>query len=220
MKKITLLVIVLLLTLASKIIVAQVVDIDGNNYKTVTINNQNWMAENLNVSRFNNGDVIPQVQDLNKWNRLKTPAWCYYENNSGDSKTYGKLYNWYAITDKRGLAPEGWHIPSDNEFKSLSDYLGGDMISGEKLKATTGWKSYSGSNANGNNLSGFNAIGAGSTNIMGFANKDYVGCFWTTTIQTDSKSPVYFTLYGDAKNFLKQPGGDVVDGYSVRCLKN
>lgn len=218
MKKIILLKIALFLIIAPKISMAQVVDIDSNSYKTVTINNQNWMAENLNVSRFNNGDIIPQVQDINKWNKLKTPAWCYYENNSGESKTYGKLYNWYAISDNRGLAPEGWHIPSDNEFKSLSDYLGGDMISGEKLKANTGWKGYLGTNANGTNESGFNCIGAGGTSIIGFSNKDYVGSFWTTTI-TDLKSPLYWSVNGDAKYFMKQ-FADAVNGYSVRCLKN
>lgn len=198
---------------------AQVTDIDGNEYKSVTIGNKIWMAENLNVSHFRNGDPIPQVQDLNKWYRLTTPAWCYYENNTEEGKTYGKLYNWYAITDPRGLAPEGWHIPSEEEFKQLSTALGGDAVSGEKLKAKTSWKSYSGSSANGNNNSGFNAIGAGNTSIMGFVNKNYITGYWTSSSQADLKSPIYFSLFGDG-NYIFKNFGDNKDGFSIRCVKD
>ncbi len=209
----------LLLILSPKTALSQIVDIDGNEYKTVIINNQNWMSENLNVSHFSNGDIIPQVQDLNKWNRLKTPAWCYYENNSGEGKTYGKLYNWYAITDPRGLAPQGWYIPSENEFKLLSDYLGGDVVSGLKLKSSTGWKSYFGSNGNGDNQSGFNGIAAGHTSIMGCVNLYYMTGFWSSSIQSDFNSPLYFGLSGDGNSLLKG-FGEKESGFSVRCLKN
>lgn len=86
------------------------------------------MAENLAVSRYRNGDEIPQVQDAAEWNRLTTGAWCYYENNSANGVTYGKLYNWYAVNDPRGLAPEGWHVPSDNEWQMLVEKTGGEKL--------------------------------------------------------------------------------------------
>ena len=78
--------------------------------ETVTIGKQTWMKKNLDVSRYRNGDVIPEVADLSTWVNLTTGAWCYYENKSDNGTTYGKLYNWYAVNDPRGLAPAGWHI--------------------------------------------------------------------------------------------------------------
>ena len=101
-------------------------DKDGNTYKTIKIGKQKWMAENLNVSSYRNGDPIPQVQDKDEWAKLTTGAWCYYENDVENGKIYGKLYNWYAVNEPRGLAPEGWHISNDDEWGILIDRLGGD----------------------------------------------------------------------------------------------
>ncbi len=102
----------------------ELVDFDGNIYKTVKIGDQVWMAENLGVSRYRNGDPIPEVQDPEKWKSLKTGAWCYYKNDEEYGEIYGKLYNWHAVNDPRGLAPEGWHVPSDKEWMKLERYLG------------------------------------------------------------------------------------------------
>ena len=114
------------------------------------------MAENLNVEYYRNGDIIPQVQDEHEWASLKTGAWCYYENDPANGKKYGKLYNWYAVNDTRGLVPEGWHIPSYSEWRELIEYLGEDSA-GTKMKSTSGWFE----NGNGTNSSGFGALGAG-----------------------------------------------------------
>ena len=100
----------------------------------VTIGTQTWTSKNLNVGTYRNGDKIPQVQDKNAWAKLKTGAWCYYENKAANGTTYGKLYNWYAVNDPRGLAPFGYHIPTEAEWTLLTNYLGGDDKSGAKMK--------------------------------------------------------------------------------------
>ena len=110
------------------------IDADGNSYTTVVINGKQWMQGNLNVSKYRNGDVIPEVTNVADWDALTTGAWCYYENNTANGPVYGKLYNWYAINDPRGLAPTGWHIPSDAEWTSLTDFLGGTSAAGIKMR--------------------------------------------------------------------------------------
>jgi len=112
-------------------------------YKTVTIGSQVWMAKNLEVSTFRNGDVIPQVTSDAEWKAAgenKQPAWCYYDNDAKNGTKYGKLYNWYAVNDPRGLAPAGYHVPTDAEWTTLEDYLGDDP--GKKMKSTTGWENW------------------------------------------------------------------------------
>ena len=114
-------------------------------YKTVTIGSQVWMAKNLEVSTFRNGDVIPQATSNAEWEaagKNKQPAWCYYDNDSKNDVKYGKLYNWYAVNDPRGLAPVGYHVPTDAEWTQLSDYLGGEGVAGKKMKSTSGWENW------------------------------------------------------------------------------
>jgi hypothetical protein len=94
---------------------------NGGELETVVIGNQEWAKRNLNVSSYRNGDAIPEVKDLKKWSSLTTGAWCYYDNNPINGSIYGKLYNWYAVNDPRGLAPEGFHIPSVSELTILTD---------------------------------------------------------------------------------------------------
>jgi uncharacterized protein (TIGR02145 family) len=91
--------------------------------ETVLIGNQEWTTKNLNVSKYRNGDIIPEVKDPKKWANLKTGAWCYYNNEPKNGAIYGKLYNWHAINDPRGLAPEGYHVPSENEWEELRSFL-------------------------------------------------------------------------------------------------
>ena len=113
--------------------------------QTVTIGNQTWTTKNLNVATFRNGDLIPEVKTNEEWEAAgenKQPAWCYYENNTANGTKYGKLYNWYAVVDTRGLAPAGYHIPTDEEWTVLSTFLGGEAVAGKKMKSTSGWNSY------------------------------------------------------------------------------
>ncbi len=117
---------------------------DNRVYRSITIGSQVWMAENLNNSHFRNGDFIPEAKTNRAWEKAgnrKHPAWCYYKNSFENSSIYGKLYNWYAITDPRNICPVGWHVPTIDKWNELADYLGGDYIAGNKLKekGTTHW---------------------------------------------------------------------------------
>ena len=113
--------------------------------QTVTIGKQVWMTKNLDVSTFRNGDPIPEAKTDEAWKAAgenKQPAWCYYDNDPKNGTKYGKLYNWYAVNDPRGLAPAGYHIPTDAEWTVLTNYLGGEDVAGKKMKSTSGWDSY------------------------------------------------------------------------------
>ena len=124
----------------------------------VSIGKQVWTTKNLEVETYRNGEAITQQQDATAWSKLSTGAWCYYENNTANGTTYGKLYNWFAVNDSRGLAPKGYHIPSDAEWKILTDYLGGESVAGTKMKSTSGWQN----KGNGTNSSGFAELPGGT----------------------------------------------------------
>ena len=118
----------------------------GQTIKQVKIGTQTWMGQNLNVDRFRNGDPIPEAKTNEEWQKAienKQPAWCYYGNSVANGVKYGKLYNWFAVNDPRGLAPAGWHVPTKDEWFILINYLGGYKIAGTKLKSTSGYISYS-----------------------------------------------------------------------------
>jgi uncharacterized protein (TIGR02145 family) len=189
---------------------------------SVVIGNQIWMAQNLNTSTYRNGDVIPQVQNSSTWQSLQTGAWCYYNNDSKVGKTYGKLYNWYAVNDPRGLAPEGWHIPTNDEWNILYDYLGSDNDhAGDKLKeaGTSHWEQ-SPNYRGGNNSSGFTALPGGIRSTAGTFYRLGQTAYWWTSTENDvnsarSKFMVNSTssLYGTINDSKKM-------GYSVRCIKD
>ncbi|MBK9358859.1 MAG: fibrobacter succinogenes major paralogous domain-containing protein [Bacteroidales bacterium] len=107
-------------------------DFDNNSYPVVTIGDQTWMAENLKVSHYRNGDSIPNVTGYMQWDGLNTGAYCWYDNEISWKDIFGALYNWYAVIDSRGLCPAGWHTPTNTEWTILSDYLGGISIAGVK----------------------------------------------------------------------------------------
>ncbi len=197
--------------------ISQLIDIDDNEYKTVKIGTQEWMAENLNVEHYLNGDVIPQVQGDEDWSKLKIGAWCYYENETEKGITYGKLYNWYAVADPRGLAPVGWHIPSDDEWTQLTNYLGGDTVAGGKLKATTVWLT---PNADVTNESDFTAL-PGGVRADNYGYFDYVGLhgsFWSSSeyllFYAWFRVMVFDNLVVD-RAFSDKP-----IGMSVRCVRD
>jgi uncharacterized protein (TIGR02145 family) len=132
-------------------------------FPSVKIGNQVYMTGNLNVDKFRNGDPIPEAKTDSEWEKAgekKQPAWCYYKNDEKNGKIYGRLYNWYAVNDLRGLAPEGWNIPSDDEWTILTTHLGGDGSAGGKMKSTGShyWKS---PNKDASNSSGFSGLPGG-----------------------------------------------------------
>jgi uncharacterized protein (TIGR02145 family) len=137
------------------------VDIDGNEYHTVIIGGQEWMVENLRVTPYRNGDPIPNVSDTTSWRALTTGAYCSYDNDPSCSAMYGNLYNWYAVNDFRQIAPEGWHVPTYEEWIVLETHLGGDTIAGGKLKES-GTEHWRAPNVGGTNESGFSALPGGT----------------------------------------------------------
>lgn len=195
---------------------SQVTDIDGKVYKTVTIGNQEWMVENLNVEHYRNGDVIPQIQDADRWTILTTGAWCYYENNPENGRKYGKLYNWYSVNDARGLAPEGWHVPSDAEWTQLTDFLGGEKVAGDKLKATTFRTSI---NTVATNSSGFTAIPSGSAESTGYFYNIGEGVLFWATSEFNFVNAWYRGLWFSYSNVYLNYGNKN-SGMSVRCVRD
>lgn len=139
-----------------------VTDIDGNNYATVIIGKQEWMAENLKVSKYNNGVDIPLVTDKANWSKLNTGAYSYSNGNSDYNNIYGKIYNWNVIVEQN-VCPIDWHVPSNEEWKVLTDYLGGELVAGGKMKEV-GYLHWSSPNAEAINSSLFTALPAGYAN--------------------------------------------------------
>ena len=148
-----------------KIIVDSVTDVDGNHYHVVLIGGQSWLRENLRVKHYRNGDAIPAVTVDNLWKNLTTGALCAYDNLESNVPAYGYLYNWYALTDARGLCPAGYHVPADGEWAVLGTQLGGDTIAGGKLKSTGTIEQSTGlwyaPNTGATNSSGFSGLPAG-----------------------------------------------------------
>ena len=198
-----------------------VTDIDGNVYKTIQIGNQVWMAENLRVSRYRNGDLIPTIVNNDKWKSMKTGACCIQENDSAYDAKYGKLYNWFAVDDKRGLAPKGWHIATYAEWKTLINYLGGPDVAGGKLKET-GTIYCKTQNTGETNKIGFGALLSGYRDSYNGA-FDYVGYFgywWSPTQDDDSSSDWYWGLNHSNSSVKDYFNGIKSNGYSVRCVKD
>jgi uncharacterized protein (TIGR02145 family) len=188
-----------------------------SNYPLIEIGNQGWMQINLNEDKFRNGDTIPEVRDSTEWRKAsenQEPAWCYYNNDEANAK-YGKLYNWYAVNDPRGLAPEGWHIPTDAEWTTLTDFLGGDGKAGVKMKSTEGWYD----NGNGTNSSGFSGLPGGSRDGSGAFNYfDYSG-FWWSSSESSTLSAWHCYLYSSNGN-VGRTNNSKEKGLSVRCLRD
>ena len=183
----------------------------------VTICDQDWMVKNLDVDHYRNGDTIPQVTDLTAWVGLTTGAWCYYENNSVNGPIYGKLYNWYAVNDPRGLAPVGWHMPTYNVLKSLQECLGGSFVAGGKMKAITLWKS---PNVGATNESGFTGLpGGGRSGYDGSFNSsvNQWGYFWSSTEYIGAE--VWLGLLRNENTIFHLSTFEKKTGLSVRCVR-
>jgi len=194
------------------------VDIDSNIYPTVKIGDQWWMAENLKVTRYRNGDDIPIVTDDTEWKNLTTGAYCNYNNNSDNADIYGRLYNWYAVNDSRNIAPLGWHVPSDEEWQTLIDYLGGESVAGGKLKetGTTHWNS---PNEGATNESGFAALPGGYRNDTGtFDDLGRNAHFWSSA--EDSSSHAWNRELGYTNATVHRSSYDKQNGFSVRLVRD
>lgn len=161
-------------------------DQDRNTYKTIPIGTQTWMAENLKTTKLNDGTSIPIVPDATSWYKLATPACCWQNNNPARKVTYGVLYNWFTVNTGK-LCPTGWHVPSDAEWTSLTNYLGGENIAGGKLKES-GFKHWNSPNTGATNETSFSAFPGGERHSgpdAVFDNLLEMGCWWTTTFGED-----------------------------------
>jgi hypothetical protein len=165
---------------------------DGDNMETVRIGTQEWTVKNLDVSTYRNGDIIPEVKDLAKWANLKTGAWCYYNNDPKNGAIYGKLYNWYAVNDPRGLAPEGFHIPSISELDKVTNLQDSTGFRGRP----GGCRGYGGP---------FYGIG-GEGNWWSSSEKEVAA--WFRTINYNDGYYSYRSNYNKA------------GGFSVRCIRD
>jgi len=193
---------------------------------TISIGSQVWMTKNLNVDHYRNGDPIPEVKDLKLWAKLTTGAWCYYNNDTSMGAIYGKLYNWYAVNDPRGLAPEGWHIPSNSELSELETYLGGG-IAGGKMKES-GTYHWGAPNCGATNESGFSALpgghlyiyyeGEGSYKCELFLNVGGLGNWWSSTEYGNTSAHFWYLSSNDV--YIQWAYCSKVNGLSVRCIKD
>ncbi|HUS00758.1 MAG TPA: fibrobacter succinogenes major paralogous domain-containing protein [Chitinophagaceae bacterium] len=192
---------------------------------SVTICNQVWMLKNLDVSKYRNGENIQQARTDQEWvyaanNRMGT--WCYYENNSGNGEKYGKLYNWYAVTDPRGLSPEGWHIPTDEEWTNLYECVGGSAVAGGELKET-GTINWLPPNHGATNNSSFTALPGGLRAVITgssttFFHGNEFGVWWSATEESAALAWARGMYYNstDAGRSTRQK----LSGFSVRCVRD
>jgi len=192
-----------------------VTDVDGNVYHTVQIGTQTWLIENLRTTHYNDGSAITYEGDSVLWSLYNSGAYCYYNNDVANNNIYGKLYNWYAANSGR-LAPAGWHVPSDAEWQTIVDFLGGNDTAGAKMKATTLWNS---PNTGATNSSGFTAIPAGGRELNGrYSNIGKNALFWSTTSYSTDNAWYRFLNHDNiqAFGFISSK----VFGASVRCVKD
>ena len=185
------------------------------------IGEQEWMTENLNMDHFQNGDIIQEAKTDSEWEKAgekREPAWCYYDNNSSNGEKYGKLYNFYAVNDPRGLAPNGWHIPSDAEWTLLTDYLsanGNEGKEGDALKSKSGWS------RDGNGTDAYGWLGLPGGNRSYYGGFDDIGSSgnWWSSSQANADDAWYRYLHLNDGAVNRNYDGKHV-GFSVRCLRD
>ena len=192
-----------------------VTDVDGNIYHTVTIGTQIWMVENLKTTKYSDGTPIPNISDDNLWGIQSSAAYCNYNDSSSYADIYGRLYNWYAVTNSHNICPKGWHIPTDSEFTILSNFLCGYNIAGGKLKDndTTLWQC---PNIGATNISGFSGLPGGGRYGAGmFYDIRTYGTWWCA--DTTNATTVFLT---NTNSKVSRSTLDMTYGCSIRCLKN
>jgi uncharacterized protein (TIGR02145 family) len=192
-------------------------DYDGNAYPTLIIGNQEWMAENLRVTHYRNGNAIPFVNDNTTWAALTTGAHTWYNNDQGLYAKYGILYNWYAVTDARNLCPTGWHVPSDAEFTTLTTYLGGENIAGGKMKS--GSLLWANPVADNTNTSGFSGLPGGDRMNGGtFSDLYYMATWWSLSEYSAASAWIRYLFNTDSQ--VHRVYAPKPYGYNVRCIRD
>ncbi len=197
-----------------------VTDIDGNTYRTIKIGDQVWMATNLKVTHYNNGDPIPHITDSSQWRKLTTGAWSAYDNDKKNIALYGLLYNWHTLADRRKLAPKGWHIPTDAEWRILMKALGGAEVAGGKMKAGKEQYWQKAVINEDHHLVNFGALPGGGRNNNGIDdNAGSLATWWSATTEAYADFAVTYNITSD-KAALMPDTDDRACGFSIRCIKN
>jgi len=197
---------------------------DFNKFAAVSIGTQKWMTKNLDVKHYRNGDKIPQVTVPGKWDTLTTGAWCWFKNDSANGAVYGRLYNWYAVNDPRGLAPSGWHVPTDREWTTLSNFLGKNA--GGKLKDTgtidAGAGLWWAPNKGATNSTGFTGLPGGyrSGDDGMFGQLGGQGHWWSSTEYQTFQAWYRVLSYNYAIIYRSHQTATRRYGFSVRCIKD
>lgn len=199
-------------------------DIDGNNYNTVTIGTQVWMMSNLKVSQFNDGTAIakPPTETVDSWSALATtPGYCFYQNSLPNKDKYGALYNWYVATNTKNVCPTGWLVPSENDFLVLTGYANNniDDSSGLKSLKKSGNATWI-ANSNGNNAFGFTALPAGSVSNEGVFNLlNAASAMWSSTPYSSTQGEA-LSIHDQISANLYLGAANKNVGISIRCIKN
>ncbi len=207
-----------------------VTDVEGNTYRTIMIGSQLWMAENLKVTRFRDGGSIPLVAKDSRWVKIDSPAYCAYDNSEANIEIHGLLYNWFAVSSGRNIAPTGWHVPTDKEWHILEMHLGMSMkeASSEGFRGTkagnsireAGFYHWDRTDIVADNSSGFSALPSGYRNYKsgGFAHMNQYSYFWTSTEKQDN-----YAWYRSVNSYSPSIGRSYIfedNGFSVRCIKD
>jgi uncharacterized protein (TIGR02145 family) len=186
--------------------------------ETITIGNQVWMTKNLDVAIFQNGDTIPEAKTPEEWikaGETKTPTWCYYDFNKENGRIYGKLYNWYVVNDSRKIAPNGFHIATDKEWDTLTNFAGGDSLAGKELMSVDGW----GGKSIGTNSFGFSGFPGGYCGTNGLCYAIGQSGYWWSASESNQISAwlreIYIKNTVVAKRTAKK-----YEGLSIRCIKD
>jgi uncharacterized protein (TIGR02145 family) len=190
-------------------------DVEGNSYKTVTINDQVWMAENLRTTKYNDGTEIPLNGEAANWDALTEPAYCFYNNDVANKETYGALYNWHTVAQNK-LCPQGWHVPTKDDWDKLMGFIDKSKYaetSAQSLKSKEGWKKNDGLDA-----FGFNGLAAGFLSWGGFYYAGESAYWWSVTEEHSGYVKIW--SIDDVRKAIQETILDKTSGASVRCIKN
>jgi len=198
-----------------------ITDVSGYKYNPILIGTQIWLVENLKTTKYRDGTSIANVTDDSQWGLLTTGAYCNFKNDLKNGDTYGRLYNWHAVSDVRGICPLGWHVPTDVEWTALMDYLGGRTVAGGKLKeaGSTHWY---GQNVFGTNEVGFTALPGDfrPSNGIIIYHLFFSAYFWTSTPVSVTSASAYYNWIPYYDKLVTRASTDKKVGYSVRCIKD
>jgi len=196
-------------------------DVEANTYPVVAIGTQCWMAVNLRTKNYNDNTAIPLVNSSVDWGTVTTPAYCWYNDNSGNANPYGALYNWYAVdmtsNGNKNVCPVGWHLPKELDFSTLQTFLGGESTAGIPLKEA-GSVHFLDDNDTATNESGFTAIPGGYRSGTSFFEKGYYAQYWSTTA-TNTTTAKFFDLEYDGE-YARISDQNKITGNSIRCVKD